>query len=347
MRRSVASPAAPLPARTAPSDPSAAIDAFWRWWQTAKGPIAEAVAKRTLDAWTDPISEHVSAIHAGLEWELGPGVKSEHHLCVSAAGNAALRVTAERWLSRAPAPDELWEYYSARQPSRADAKLRLTMDGVDLDYADFRVKLEVDDHRRIVHVTVFHPKLPELPERARGTATFLFLDNLLGEDDVERWIGRVETGGAPPADAVPREALRQAARDLAAKNPAFTVLRGERDGRAFIVSVNFGVKRVDHLLMDSHVEVTIAYRTEREDGFYSESVGEDVNDMEEALLEALGNDAVFIGHETGDGRRVVHLHVAAGGPASSRISEWERMHPTWDIEVTAKNDPAWEILRRW
>ena len=69
--------------------------------------------------------------------------------------------------------------------------------------------------------------------------------------------------------------------------------------------------------------------------------------MQEALLEALGNDAVYIAHETGGGRRVIHLHVEPTGPALARVTEWERAHPTWSIETTARSDPQWDVLRRW
>src|SRR6188474_3457357 len=93
--RRTAPKAIPASVRASTGDVMGAIDAFWQWWQSAKEPLAAAIANRTLDSWVEPISEHVRAIDAGLEWELGPGVKSQHHICVSAAGDAVLRVTAE------------------------------------------------------------------------------------------------------------------------------------------------------------------------------------------------------------------------------------------------------------
>lgn len=321
------------------------IDAFWRWWQTARQPLAKAIDERRVEEWTDPLSDHVYAIDPGLAWELGPGVKSAHHLCVTSEGNAVLRVTAERWLSRAPAPDALWEYYPARQPSRGDPKMTLEMGGVELDYDGFRVGIDVDETRRTVAVKVHHPKLGELSERQRSTAMFLMLDDWLGEDGVERWIGHAKHTLDASEAPEPRQALREAVDRLSTLDAdSFTLLEGKHeDGRRKLALVNFGVKRIDHLLMDVHFEVTISY-PEREDGFYSEAVGEDVNAIEDALLEALGHDAVHIGHETGLGRRVVHLHASGDGPARGIIERWERMYPTWDISTVAKADPRWEIL---
>src|SRR6187399_1447322 len=60
------------PSRAPAADP---IAEFWAWWETAKGPLAQAIHNRTVSEWTDPISERVHAIDPGLAWELGPGVK--------------------------------------------------------------------------------------------------------------------------------------------------------------------------------------------------------------------------------------------------------------------------------
>jgi uncharacterized protein DUF695 len=325
------------------------IDAFWVWWSTAKGPLAEAIRARTLDQWVAPISDRVHAIAPGLSWELGPGVKSAHHLCVSSEGDARLRITAERWLARAPAPDATWEYYPSRQASQGDPKSTLRLGGVDLPYADLRFGLELDAIRRRVHVVVFHEKFGSLPESDRGTAVFLFLDDILGEDGVERWVGRARhTLNANEAGET-RGALLEAVRGLAAaEEEVFTMLEmKDSEGRTNLAVVNLALKRVDHLLMESHVEIRIPYPTSGERGFYTESVGEELGEMEDALLDALGKEAVYVGHETGLGVRRIHLHVAPAGGAQRIIAEWERMYPTWSIETIAKADPQWEILARW
>jgi hypothetical protein len=334
------------PAKDESSDP---IDAFWAWWQTAKVPLAEAIGNKTVQDWVDPISEHVGAIDRRLAWELGPGVKSAHHICVSSEGDARLRVTAQRWLARAPAADHLWEYYPARQPSRGDAKQTIRMENVELAYADFRFHFEVDNARKRVHVVVYHPKLEQLSESAKSTAVGLVLDDTFGEDDVERWIGGVErTSDASRADQS-REALREAVAKIAESRgqDAFVLLEAKKaDGQVSLALVNFGLKRVDHILMDNHVEIAISY-VPLDNGLCSGSVNEDLGAMEDALLDELGKDAVYIGHETGSGTRRIHLHAASGGPVLAVIDRWERMYPTWDIETQVKSDPQWSILNKW
>lgn len=334
---------------TAPPSSADPIDAFWLWWETVKVPLANAIEARTLSEWTEPISDRVHAIHPSLAWELGPGVKSAHHLCVSAEGDARLRVTTERWLSRAPAPDALWEFYPARQASPRDRKLTLRLGEVEIAYDDVRLGLTVDPTRERVHVVIYHPAFAQLAEGPRSTATFLLLDDALGEDGVERWIGHVRHTLDASEATQPRTALFEATDALrqAHGEETFSLLEmQDAEGNRKIAVLNFGLKRLDHLLMESHVSVNIAYPAGA-NGFYSESVGDEVNAMEDVLLEALEKHAVYIGHETGLGRRVIHLHVAPGGPAQRIIADWERMYPTWEIETVAEADPQWDVLKRW
>src|SRR5262249_4638997 len=157
---------------------------------------------------------------------------------------------------------------------------------------------------------------------------------------VERWVGDVQ----PTFDAAEapddRTALLAVVKDLASRG-ASSFAVGERkqpDGRVTTMVVDFGIKRLDHLLMDTHVEVKISYPAEP-NGLFAKAVGEEVDALEKELLDALGKDAVFVGHETGRGQRGIHLHVAPTGPALARITEWERAHPSWTIETVAMADP--------
>jgi hypothetical protein len=321
------------------------IDSFWHWWRTARVPLAEAIERRAVSEWSDALSAQVEAIDPALSWELGPGARSAHHLCISAEGDIRLRITAERWLSRAPRPDELWEYYPARQRSGRDPKKTLHLDEVELPYPQFRVGLRVHEPRRLIDVVVFHPRFEDLTDGQRSTAAFLMLDDALGEDGVERWIRKVSFSLDAKEAPLRRQALiDEVERMEELPRDSFGLLKIERDdGIRLAVTLNFGVKRIDHILMDTHIAVTIRYPA----GTAYASVGDDLNAMQDTLVEALGGNAVYVGHETNPDRRVVHLHAASAGPAQATLAHWERMYPTWDIETVARDDPQWSILRRW
>jgi hypothetical protein len=73
----------------------------------------------------------------------------------------------------------------------------------------------------------------------------------------------------------------------------------------------------------------------------------DLNGVEDELAGALGHDAVYIGRETGQGKRMLHFHVAGQGPAEGRIREWAKRHVEHQVEIAVVSDPRWEVLRRW
>jgi hypothetical protein len=58
---------------------TAAISAFWHWW-SAEGATALTAAVTTgkYGDLADTIGAVVKAIHPGLSWETGPGIRSRH-----------------------------------------------------------------------------------------------------------------------------------------------------------------------------------------------------------------------------------------------------------------------------
>ena len=66
----------------------------------------------------------------------------------------------------------------------------------------------------VMSVQLWHPTFEHMREQVRGQIAFLFLDNLLGEDDVERWIGAIEIDETARTGETP-EALANAVRQQA------------------------------------------------------------------------------------------------------------------------------------
>ncbi len=336
-----------------PADQSAnvqdRIDAFWAWWGQANGRIAAAIDEGKAAEIATEISARVDDVDPSLAWELGPGVRSKHHLCVSSEGNATLRVLTERWLTRAPEPDDLWEYYPARQAVGSPEHLTIVLAGTEVPFSDFRIALEVDEDRERVDVGVWHPMWRSFDPDTRGVATYVALDNALGEDSVECWVGGVERLDAEPEDGQTLSQLKAVVdrmeRDSSGER--WAVLRGEApDGTVAFISANLAVKRTRHLLFDNHYELTITLREPRDDGLVSENEAPELDAMEEELIKSLGPDAVYIGRETTRGVRKLHLHASGVGPAPDRIDAWMKKS-SHDIELEVRTDPDWGVLRRW
>src|ERR1035437_3626256 len=237
--------------------PEEGIAAFWVWWPRAHIRIETAIEAREFGAVLREIRDRVKAIHKDMECELTSGLKSRHAFCVSAKGNRAIRPLAERWLEAAPPPDETWEYHSARQPGhRAHSEFQ----GMLMAERDYRIGLHPGDGIRRVDAAVFHPELSRLPESKRLIGISLFLCDLLGEDDAERWIGKFESAPLPPEGAVDANGLRAEIarlRELPDEGLHAIFLAIDQGGRPASVLADLGLKRIDHLLEDQHLTVSI------------------------------------------------------------------------------------------
>jgi hypothetical protein len=157
-----------------------AIAEFWRWWAGARTQVAQAIASGTSPALASEIGDRVEAISAELEWELTPGLNARHALIVTAAGKAELRATTARWLAAAPPADEVWEYHAARVADPAVFDSKLGIGEASMDMGEIRYSFTVDEDRRQVDVTCYHPGFAGVPDQVRGQVTFLTLDWLLG-----------------------------------------------------------------------------------------------------------------------------------------------------------------------
>ena len=69
-----------------------------------------------------------------------------------------------------------------------------------------------NETRQLLDVRLWHPRFAEVDEQTRMQAAFLYLDHLLGEDDVERWIGAIELLDAPADGRTPTELKAEGAR---------------------------------------------------------------------------------------------------------------------------------------
>jgi hypothetical protein len=171
---------------------------------------------------------------------------------------------------------------------------------------------------------------PGLPEEVRTQITLLSLDWLLGEDGVERWIGRVEVGGAPPPDAQPGAQLKASVDRLAAeeKDDVWALMSAEANGWPVIVCAQQPLVPVRFPRFDTHLAVTLPYRAANDGGLPVESSLEALRNKEDELT-ALVHDAgvgTLLAHETTRGARVLHYYVDSTTDAAERIKaqvgEW-------------------------
>jgi hypothetical protein len=331
------------------SDEGTAIAEFWAWWPTIAPALDQGLMAGAVDSTLhEELGSRIRAIHGRLDWGLCPGRRARHGLYVSARGDLALRPVAERWRQEAVEPGDLWEFYAARQPRAGDAR-ELKVGGHVLRLDELTAQWCVDESREVINLVAHHPRFSDLDEPHRAHVTFVALDDLLGEDGVELWLGTVELTTVPPSGARPLNELRAVVVKLEqeATEERWTSRQGDVDGSPVVVTVNRALKCVRHLALDQHARVDIRLLDPNKLGLARGDEALELEKREAELREELGDRAVFIGRETHGGHRVLHLHTANSENVKDRIEAWKRRGPDRETAILIQPDPRWEVLRRW
>jgi hypothetical protein len=286
-----------------------------------------------------------------MAWELEPGKTAQHAFCISPEGNAELRQVALRWLASAPSPDATWEYHASKQ---AAAKLmRLAIGPWQFDLEETRAITSWDPARRRVDVRLWHPLFAEAPENVRIQAGFIFLDSLLGEEDVERWIGSIDLLEAPTGGRTPAELRAEIDRRRDEPAGSETWVLGELtepNGTVAIVVANAGLKRIDYPFADHHVTIAQLFGADR---MPTDAEGATMNTEEDDFLARLGDAAIYAGRVTRAGSRTIHfvaedpdaMRPAIDGWAQDLPDSLSEGLPQRRLKINFERDMDWSFQR--
>ncbi len=338
----------PVSARAALQRADAPIASFWAWWSKLDLETRLQIATGENTAMVEALSWQVADIHPDLAWEFGPGTTSEHALTLSGEGDAVVRIVAERWAKAAPAADASWSFFTTRQ-AMSEAALAagsLTYDGVPLALAETRVGTERESLRPRLGVSIWHPGFSQLPEASRSGAAFILLDQALGEASTERWIGNVAIASSEPGDAITLVQLRTTVDTLATETQkeSFALAEGtDPETKAPLLwSLDVVVSRWDHPFHDTWCDVALSYAP-RANGMPTKEDLSAMYTMQEDLEKQLGTWAVFVGTQTGMGKRHMWFFVDGGTEAVDKSRAWSARQDR-ETTVEAAFDPGWERL---
>jgi hypothetical protein len=324
------------------------IAEFWAWWRDEGSELSEsAIVAGDAASLPRHLSPRVAAIHPGLAWDLSAGRGSHHRLSVTAGGVAELRPIAERWRRSAPAPDAIWEYASALERSVVDRPDEFHFEGLRVPLNETRFDVEVDENAARIHVSAYNPAFLHASHEQKYGVTFLLLDWLLGEDDVERWIGSIEVGLSAPSNPQTGAQLVAAVDALAVERSAkgWNMLEFETgsDTRA-IAMVRSVVRWIDYPVFDSHVKVTVPYRDRRDDGLPGKDGLAELYEREAEFVKALGPRGILLLHETRAGRRLFHFYVDSEDQNAADALRGRTSGIHGDT-FTISADPGWRDVR--
>lgn len=304
---------------------------FWSWW-------AEHSAD-PLDSLPDGLSAQVAAIHPDLQWEIGTGTVARHVLCVTGAGDPALRAVAERWARSAPAADEAWEFAPARRADLTALTYTMTIGSSEFPLSETVVSIRLDEEALRITVDVHHPLFASVPGTVRKQVATLAVGWALGEDDRERWVDRIGVAVARPGDALPVEALPETVAGMARRNAEqnWAIMRGKTPGGASVMAVAMRPMRwVDFPSFDRHLSVDLGYLGQLDDAALMK-----LRALEDEVVSALqGNQVVMVGHETAKGRRTLHFYCDSTDERPAEvIRRWVRGRIGRKLRVGF--DPGW------
>lgn len=320
-----------------------AIEAFWSWWTDGgSGQVAMADPASGTAPLLDP---RVHAIADGLAWELAPGTEAAHLLVVTADGDPALRAIARRWLAAAPPADFVWSYADSRQPAANIAGRVLNMDGHDMDLGEVQVGVRRTGSR--IDVTVFHPKLDELPVDSRMATCFLILDTALGEEMTETWIGELAPVTTPPLDGFGLPGLRAVVRDLreeftdADGEPQWISLQGNGPRGPVVASAQVPLAAAWAPALDRHIVVAVPYRDKDAEGLPGSSGAAELARLKQHVTDRLEGQGRVVAQEASGGLCLMHVYADSSTPAAEQIKAAVAGWPDGSVKVNDESDPGW------
>jgi hypothetical protein len=329
--------------------PPDAIAQFWAWWQAeGRAATATAVADRAPERAGQAVSAHVGAIHPDLAWELAAGTSSAHVLVVSPEGNPDLRSAARRWLRGAPPADATWAYADTRQPVEDLDDLELEVNGRVIAFKDVVITARREGLR--IPVAVYHPVFPDVDNGTRLTITYLALDAVLGEEDVECWVGEVTATESAPLDAFPLKWLRGLVRDLKAEHttpdgePHYVMFQGNGADGPLVAMAQVPLAAATAPELDTHVAVFLPYLSTNDSGLPSPGSLDALRRLEDSLTLDLEDRGRLVAHQSSAGTRVLHVYVDGTTDAADRVRAAAQRWTEGSAAVTVTHDPGWEMV---
>lgn len=314
------------------------ITAFWDAWPDLRPAVEADLDEGTYGDGTEQLTAAVEAIHEELEWEVRDGETAVNALCLS-SGDPRVRHIAQRWVEAAPPPDATWEFHPARTPSGPEV---FEIDGLDIDPTDAEFFAELDPDAETLSVVVSHTEFRGLDDANRFQATFRMIDDLLGEDGTEMWIGSVDATPIVPHNGSPLTDLPRMVDELAATatGERWVVFEDEDPHDPSSLDINLALKRLDHVYATDYVSANLTFDDPDGRAVPTEEDASRLEALEGELVGALGPRGVAFARGLFPGILVLHFYIE---PDATPIAEdWARRHQDAVYHLDVEADPAWE-----
>ena len=309
-----------------------AIAAFWEGWSTLRPQIEAEIAAAEYGGGTERLTSLCEFIEPNLEWELMSGTSAQHALCLSAAADPRLRLITQRWVEAAPPADATWEYHPARIAVGLET---ITLADLVIDPTGATVGIEPDPLGEALDLTIGHPDFKGIEETLQLQAAFRFLDDLLGEDSVERWVGSIDVVPTAVAWGIGLGELASSVELLA---DAATGEQWERIEQRDAelgnseLTINRALKRLDYVEFTALITVSVEIPSLKDVAL--------ADTVEDDLAGILGKDGLIFARET-YGTFVV-IYAYGRGTKIAEVAKLPERHGPAVYDVVTESDAGWD-----
>jgi hypothetical protein len=179
-------------------------ETFWKWFQNNENALFdfEKDRERTFDR----LGAEMHKLNPSLTFEFGPKEDGRRELVISADGIREAFPEVEALYATAPSMPR-WKFIKFRQRRKPND---ISYEGVSVKAAS--VSVLVEPSGQLADITVFIPGYTQAARKTYAAIAFLFLDEALGEYDVETRVGQVNVDSVSkaPAQSYSLEALPKA-----------------------------------------------------------------------------------------------------------------------------------------
>jgi hypothetical protein len=191
---------------------------FWGWFAKNAERFYEMIEVKRCNELHAEVSARMDALMPGAAWVFGPGVNgSGHSFTFTGEGDPRRQLLAAYWLTQAPSLAG-WTFHATKQRMPDISGHRIHFNDLVFNPLEFWLTTYVDEEDEAIDLTVWHPAFPQMAERTRWTAIFLYLDEVLGELGTQNWINEIKVSDSQLAEAMPLTELASYVDGVVAKH---------------------------------------------------------------------------------------------------------------------------------
>ena len=171
---------------------------FWQWFERNEERLFKFEESPNVDLLFDELTGQMTKVHPDLTFEFGPVIGGKREFVISAAGSVTAFPAVEKLFSIAPRLSRWnWVKFRPRRPA-----MDISFGERTINSSDVRVIIIDESEPNHLGLMMVMKGYSLKEDELYGQASYLMLDQALGEYDVEMKVGGIELTGTLPTSLV-------------------------------------------------------------------------------------------------------------------------------------------------